>query len=432
MRIRTLVVKSLVLAVTLTLVPFVANSAQKITPGASCKLDKQTITYLKKTFTCTKSGKKLVWDKGVVVKKVSPEPTPTKIAARFVAKIPITLPVAQSTDPNGITFANVMSHISDIPRTAWQKVQDVIASNNAGTTKHDTYVGPNTQLTITGGVAGIDSILEKATKLWSGFSMSKYYSVVYYNITDEKWAEQKTQDIWKVNKYGSDTIGSALNALRISCQSQTAPGVGGAALGFCRGGDAGAVTNSDNSFIQMAEGDIDRPDTNGSKLVHEFTHTVQSAQWIGNANCHNEGNICFRTGLAHDFTPCWINEGQPNGINTMVAYSDLSSYMAKRSSGKDTSQKITDFSAESLRNYLYDQNPATCYKNGALYQLGYDVGALAVEVLVAIAGPQATMALFALGAEGQDFATAFQSVYGISWSEASTILSKVLAAEYAS
>jgi len=63
--------------------------------------------------------------------------------------------------------------------------------------------------------------------------------------------------------------------------------------------------------------------------------------------------------------------------------------------------------------------------------LGYTVGAAATEALIAIAGPQATMALYALGAQGQDFPTAFQNVFGISWSDASTILSKVLAAEYA-
>ncbi|CAB4331246.1 MAG: hypothetical protein F2690_00750 [Actinobacteria bacterium] len=421
-------VKVIFMALVLVLMPVSAISAQKVSAGGSCKALGQKVTYSKKVYTCVKSGKKTVWNKGVAVSSTpTATPTPTKTAAPFVAKIPITLPVAQTGE---ITFENVMSHISDIPKTAWQKVQDVIASNSAGTIKHDTYVGPNTQLTITGGKAGIDSILEKATKLWAGFTMSKYYSVVYYNITDEKWAEQKTQDIWKVNGYGSDTIGSALNALSISCQSQSAPGVGGAALGFCRGGDAGAVTNSDNSFIQMAEGDIERPDTNGSKLVHEFTHTVQSAQWIGNANCHNEGNNCFRTGLAHDFTPCWINEGQPNGINTMVANSDFSSYFSSRSFGKDPGQNVTDYSAGSIRDYLYNQSPTTCYRNGPLYQLGFDLGAKAIEALVAIGGPQATMALFALGAEGQDFPTAFKNVYGISWSDASTILSKVLAAEY--
>jgi hypothetical protein len=62
--------------------------------------------------------------------------------------------------------------------------------------------------------------------------------------------------------------------------------------------------------------------------------------------------------------------------------------------------------------------------------LGYTVGALTVEALVAIGGPQAVMALYSLGAVDQDFETAFQNVYGISWADASTILSKVLGAEY--
>jgi hypothetical protein len=39
----------------------------------------QKATYLKKTYTCVKSGKKLVWNKGVAVKKPTPQPTPTAI-----------------------------------------------------------------------------------------------------------------------------------------------------------------------------------------------------------------------------------------------------------------------------------------------------------------------------------------------------------------
>ena len=75
MRIRVLVVRVLVLVLTLTSVSFAANSAQEITPGASCKVNKQTITYLKKTYTCVKSGKKLVWNKGVLVSSKKTEST---------------------------------------------------------------------------------------------------------------------------------------------------------------------------------------------------------------------------------------------------------------------------------------------------------------------------------------------------------------------
>ena len=397
-----------------------ANAAN-IKAGRACTRVSSVKVVAGIKFTCTKSGRKLIWSKGV---KVLPKPG-TQVA--FKASIPITLPIPQD---GVITFANVLDHISEIPNVAWQKVQDVIASNNDVAVKHDVYIGPNTQVSISGGTGQIESTLGKATKLWSGFALTKYYSVVYYNLTDEKWAEQRTKDIWNAKGYEASTVGAALHALEISCQSQSAPGVGGADLGYCRGADAGAVTNSDNAFIQMAEGDVQHPDTRGSILVHEFTHTIQSAQWIGNANCHNEGNNCSRTELGKSFAPCWINEGQPNGINAMVVNSNFSSYLIDRSFGKDPSQKVTDYSADSLRNYLYDQSPSTCYRNGALYQLGYGVGAMTIEALVAIGGPQATMALFALGAEGQDFPTAFKNVYGISWSEASTILSKVLAAEY--
>jgi M6 family metalloprotease-like protein len=69
MTIKVLVAKSLILALSLTLIPTLAIAAPKVTPGATCKVNKQTVTYLKKVYTCVKSGKKLVWNKGVLVTK---------------------------------------------------------------------------------------------------------------------------------------------------------------------------------------------------------------------------------------------------------------------------------------------------------------------------------------------------------------------------
>jgi len=45
--------------------PLNANAAIKA--GASCKKAGQTSTVAGKKYTCVKSGKKLVWNKGVVV-----------------------------------------------------------------------------------------------------------------------------------------------------------------------------------------------------------------------------------------------------------------------------------------------------------------------------------------------------------------------------
>jgi hypothetical protein len=56
-----------------------AISAQKISTGSTCKVLKQKVVYLKKTYTCIKSGNKLVWSKGVSVVKPNSKTPPVAI-----------------------------------------------------------------------------------------------------------------------------------------------------------------------------------------------------------------------------------------------------------------------------------------------------------------------------------------------------------------
>jgi hypothetical protein len=72
------------------LLPTSAISVTKVTPGSVCKVYLQKVTYQNKVYTCSKSGKKLLWDKGVIIAKpipvptVSPSPTPTPTAQTVV------------------------------------------------------------------------------------------------------------------------------------------------------------------------------------------------------------------------------------------------------------------------------------------------------------------------------------------------------------
>ena len=68
----------MLIALAVVLIPVTAVSVQKITPGSTCKVLNQKVVYQNKTYTCVKSGKKLVWNKGVAVKKPAPVPTPTQ------------------------------------------------------------------------------------------------------------------------------------------------------------------------------------------------------------------------------------------------------------------------------------------------------------------------------------------------------------------
>jgi len=76
MRIKGSLAKGLLIALAISLIPAVAISAQKINPGSKCKVFKQKVNYLERTYTCIKSGKKLVWNKGVAVAKPTPAQTP--------------------------------------------------------------------------------------------------------------------------------------------------------------------------------------------------------------------------------------------------------------------------------------------------------------------------------------------------------------------
>lgn len=77
MRIRGSLSKGLLIALAITLIPVSAISAEKISPGSACKVLNQKTIYSNKTYTCIKSGKKLVWNNGVAVKKPTPTLTPT-------------------------------------------------------------------------------------------------------------------------------------------------------------------------------------------------------------------------------------------------------------------------------------------------------------------------------------------------------------------
>lgn len=177
-----------------------------------------------------------------------------------------------------------------------------------------------------------------------------------------------------------------------------------------------------------------------SQVGHEFTHTVQFAQWIGSVLPANDQLFSQAT---HRGIPCWFSEGQANGIGIPLVANTLTQYMsardnsARRSIRQDGSMKPslsdTTLTAQAITNFLYGQDIKTCYDPSANpdWQLGYNIGFAATEVLVAIGGPRSTMALTAKTADGLSWADAFQAVYGISWKEGAEVLGKVLAAEYA-
>lgn len=76
-------------------------SVAAVTPGTKCAKAGATSTYNGKKYTCVKSGKKLVWNKGVALQKpvplATPTPTPTPSPVQTVAPTPIVTPTPTPT-----------------------------------------------------------------------------------------------------------------------------------------------------------------------------------------------------------------------------------------------------------------------------------------------------------------------------------------------
>jgi len=94
-------VLSTLLAMALCLAPLSQASAATAKAGGSCTKLKTTSIVKDKKYTCIKSGKKLVWDKGVLVKALvtKPKPTSTPNILNSVA----VCPKLNSADQSGIS-----------------------------------------------------------------------------------------------------------------------------------------------------------------------------------------------------------------------------------------------------------------------------------------------------------------------------------------
>ena len=105
------------IALALTLLPVSSFSAQRVTPGSACKVLNQKVIYANKTYSCIKSGKKLVWNKGVAVK-----PTPTASPTPAPTPMPTTTATPTPTPTPEVPYPGVL----DIERNLYIKMDAIV------------------------------------------------------------------------------------------------------------------------------------------------------------------------------------------------------------------------------------------------------------------------------------------------------------------
>jgi hypothetical protein len=241
-----------------------------------------------------------------------------------------------------ITFANAVSKFASIPEVAWQRVQDVIAANSEVNIETDLYIGPTTDTT----KEIVMTVLQKNFRLFQGFSQPSSYFGLIYNGKDEPWAEKQLGTILSAAKL-SQLNSQYLNVMRGACDLSNASNPN------CSGGNALILfpTTGAASLYGVQEPYWNAVNQNVgpmSQISHEYTHTVQFAQWFGAPISPGRQ---FSVDEAHTKMPCWFQEGQANAIGITVWAPNLAVY-----TGGARKQNIVKIKPSELPELLIDRN----------------------------------------------------------------------------
>jgi len=400
----TLPMKKTLLALTLVFALVAPmNAVAAIKPGASCKKAGQTSTFVGKKYTCVKSGKRLVWNKGVAIAKPRPAVTPTPVATPTptptVEPTPSPTPIATPTPtptveptptptPTPLSIDNL-----DVEMVYQKSRQEVSRYVAAGTTSGSTVtfeIGANVE---SWRVAIAKTEVESAIKLWSSFYKANAATIIWYSSKDIEWAKRKYVEVGGIAAW--------------------AVGFNGCTPQYC--GNASASNISGKFIFEQGLEFADAGLWNRSTAAHEYTHLAQ----FGLSNPTGLNNILWWAvegsaqfyGEAIGYTPFDSKRETRMGIHSQYAR-DSAVYVNSLFPGRTLKSLLELNDIESVKKLMrsLESNRGS---TGAI-GLSYLLGSYATEVLVSIYGHE-KMATFYKGySAGQNSETNFLNVFGIS------------------
>ena len=347
------------------------NPAQAaVKAGASCKTIGIKSVVSGKTFTCIKSGKKLVWDKGV-----------TKTISSTVVP------------PRATTFNELITKSDGISYWAWKLVQERKTNSGKAVVNFVISIGPNTKMTI----KNYQEILDMTANFYSNFPQPKTASVTFFDYPDVSWAQQL--DRTSSSRPRSEEVSA-------SCKSAS----------LCNGGNAYVdPAGRGFSYVSSSATNLDYFQASGPVLSHEYFHNIQMYP-IEIARAKGEYVV---------YMPNWVREGSAHWFSVSLLNNNFEDIKKYQKNNAESDLYRTKFTAQQVSEVLSINNGISSNRWHA-----YSVGSKAIEALVVIKGVDSILDLYQEGAKGNSFEVAFKNVYGISWEDAKPILTQSIANHY--
>ena len=356
-----------------------ATSASAVAKqGTICKKAGITSTVNGLKFTCIKSGKKLVWSKGVPVKKATPIVLPT-------------------------SFENLYENRKGISLAAWQKSSEIIKATTSKVGTLEILTGPNTKPNFDDYPTPVSLV----SRLFPSRGEPARTIVIRFKFVDIEWAEStlkskiSTEDLTRLNSNEGGRV------IARPCEAETKN---------CGGALQQTTMSGISLIIQGVPNDENRNDPTGKSRfnsgmleAHEYFHALQRIP------------IMDKTSV---WPHAWFREGSAEWVQNMaVNYNDFKSYNeflaldCAYSCLKLSEANITEFLEKSKENFTppgYDQF------------LNYSLSSRFIEALVAIKGPDTLIDMYEQMGKRLTFEQAFKNTFGVEWSYALPILAKTI------
>jgi hypothetical protein len=384
--------------------PNISQAAVK--SGSKCTKAGQISISGGKRYTCIKQGKSLVWSVGKKITQITSKPStsPSPSSESNVSKNPTPsptpsltpTPTASPTPKAPTSFDDLIENYQGIPYAAWSKARAKILQSSKANTSLKMFLGPNSQLTYKEPLVAIDLV----TRLYSGYAQDAEINYLAFNFNDRDWAMAQMESI--IPNSGSQWIKD------VACKTSTT----------CWGG--GAFSNGNGKYlVVVALGILDENHTSGTLEAHEYVHIIQQMN-IKRARPPVEF-------ILDPWPPDWYWEGQAQFAQHAAIYVDsFSTYMRQRSASSDQLFRDQTFNSEHIKNFFVFNAPEDWRKKYEKWRI-YDLGAMLLEILTAIKGPDATMEIWKIASTGVNFEVAFERVYGVQFSKVLPIISKAIA-----
>ena len=323
------------LALALPLVLVASNSYAAVKAGSACSKAGSKSVSGGKSYTCVKSGKKLVWNKGVLISKtkespiveVAPAPSPTPSASPN--------PAATQIEEIEFWWSAMLDARSHKKTPATIQTMDFKAAPNVSEDESKKF----------------KSLIDEVLVYWSQFVVNPLpLNVTIISEKDYDWYMGR----WK--ELGSDNTGQYW-------WDKTGGGEGGA-VGW---NDKGQI----NMYFKVL---TNRPSNLATRehVFHEVTHYFQATALKSEVN----------------LTPCWYGEGQAQFMQS--AQADVNAQMAKEIAKRNRSQAKNEVkrylnnavTSEKLYDLVANMNRGDelCGRVAPFY--GYTLGQIVNEKLV--------------------------------------------------